>query len=77
MKEVPPTTSGLHPELILSSIVYTFIGIFLMVISIYIFDKSFKLNVKKELFTDHNTAFGIVLAGASIAIAIIIAAAIS
>lgn len=77
MDNVTSTTSGLHPELILSSVIYTFIGIVLMLVSLWIFDQAFKLNIKKELFTDHNTAFGIVLAGASIAIAIIVAAAIT
>lgn len=77
MDNVTSTTSGLHPELILASVIYTFIGIVLMIVSLWIFDQAFKLNIKKELFTDHNTAFGIVLAGASIAIAIIVAAAIT
>ena len=77
MDSVTSSTSGLHPELILSSVVYTLLGMVLMLVSLLVFDRVFKLNIKKELFTDHNTAFGIVLAGASIAIAIIVAAAIS
>lgn len=47
-----------------------------MVIFIVIIDQIFKLNLKKELFEDQNTAFGIVLAGIAIAVAIIIASAI-
>ncbi len=69
--------TGLQWVVILSSVVYTFLGIVLMIVSLFIFDKVFRLNTHKELFTDHNTAFGIVLAGAAIAIAIIVAAAIS
>lgn len=77
MDNVTSASSGLHPELIVSSIVYTLIGIVLMILSLALFDRIFKLNIKQELFSEHNTAFGIVLAGASIAIAIIVAAAIS
>lgn len=71
------SSSGLHPELILSTIVYSLLGLFLMVLSVYVVDQIFKLNLRKELFKDQNTAFGIVLAGLFIAIAIIVAAAIT
>jgi len=77
MDAVTSISTGLHPEIILSSIIYTFLGIILMLVSLWIFDQAFKLNIKKELFKEHNSAFGIVLAGASIAIAIIVSAAIN
>lgn len=71
------SASGLHPELLLSSVIYSLLGLFLMIISIIAIDLVFKLNFHKELFKEHNIAFGIVLAGVCIAIAIIVAAAIS
>lgn len=36
----------------------------------------FKLDLRKEILVDHNSAFGIMLAGLFIAIAIIVAASI-
>jgi uncharacterized membrane protein YjfL (UPF0719 family) len=69
--------ADLAPKIILSSVVYASIGMLLMIAFIAIFDKVFKLQIQKELFKDQNVAFGIVLAGVAIAIAIIIAAAIN
>ncbi len=69
--------TGLHPAFIFSSIVYTIIGLSLMILAVLAVNSVFSLNLKKELMEEHNVASGIVLAGIFIAIAIIVAAAIS
>lgn len=69
-----------HPSLELNVIVvtifYALLGIFLMIVSTVAFDKLFKLDLHKELVEDENIAFGVLFAGVAIAIAIIIAASI-
>lgn len=62
--------------LIGSTILYAALGIIILMLSVILFDKVFKLNLHKELVEDQNIAFGILLGGVSIAIAIIIASAI-
>ncbi|HYH75246.1 MAG TPA: DUF350 domain-containing protein [Candidatus Saccharimonadales bacterium] len=55
---------------------YSVIGVLIMIGCALLFNYIFKLNMKKELLEDHNTAFGATLAGLFIAIAIIVAASI-
>lgn len=69
--------SGLQTNLILGSIVYTLLGLVLMVVCVSAVNMFFKLNLKKEILDEHNVASGIVLAGIFISIAIIIASAIN
>lgn len=64
-------------DLVLGSIVYTVLGLALMVISVIAVNSVFKLNLRHELVEEHNVASGVVLSGIFIAIAIIIAAAIN
>jgi len=64
-------------DLVLGSIVYTVLGLALMVISVIAVNSVFKLNLRRELVEEHNVASGVVLSGIFIAIAIIIASAIS
>ena len=61
---------------LVSSVVYTVLGLLLMVIAVSVINRFFGLNLKKELVEDHNVASGVLLAGLFIAIAIIIASAI-
>ena len=49
---------------------------FLFVVTIVIVNYLFKLNLHRELVDEHNTAFGIMIAGLAIAIGIIIAGTI-
>jgi uncharacterized membrane protein YjfL (UPF0719 family) len=63
-------------QVVLETIAYSVIGIIIMISSIILFDRAFKLELHKELVEEHNTAFGLVIAGMSIAIAIIIASSI-
>lgn len=69
--------SGLQIELILGSVVYTLLGLLLMVVSVMMVNSVFKLDLKKEILVEHNVASGIVLAGIFISIALIVASAIS
>ncbi|HEX8226342.1 MAG TPA: DUF350 domain-containing protein [Candidatus Saccharimonadales bacterium] len=55
---------------------YTFIGVSIMLFCIAFCNYFFKLDLRKELIHDHNTAFGIMLAGLFIAVSIIVAASI-
>lgn len=67
---------GLDARAIEASVLYAFIGFFLMIIFITLMDTILKLNFRKELLEDQNNALAILVAGLSIGIAIIIAAAI-
>ena len=69
--------SGLQTDLFLGSIVYTLLGLVLMIVSVTVVNAIFNLNLKKEILDEHNVASGIVLAGIFISIAIIIASAIN
>lgn len=55
---------------------YSVIGVLVMIGCALLANYIFKLNIRKELLEDHNVAFGVMLAGLFIAIAIIVAASI-
>lgn len=61
----------------LASIIYSFLGIIILGISFWIFDKITPGTLWKELIEDQNTALAIVFAAFMIAIAIIIGSAIN
>lgn len=58
------------------TLVYSFLGIFIMTISFLIIEKVTNFSLKKEIIEDENIALGTMFAGFFIAVAIIIAAAI-
>lgn len=62
---------------LLESLAYSTLWILLMVISFIIIEKTTKFSLKKELVEDENVAIWIMFAGFFIAVAIIIAAAIT
>jgi putative membrane protein len=66
----------LRLDAFLSTIVYSVLGIVLLVLTIVVVNYLFKLNLHRELVDEHNTAFGIMIAGLAIAIGIIIAGTI-
>lgn len=68
--------TGFMPQVIYATVFYSFLGLVLMLLSLAIFDKAFKLQLRKELVEEHNVAFGVLFAGVAIAISIIIAASI-
>lgn len=61
---------------LLSTVVYSVLGIVLMVLTIVVVNKLFNLRLHHELVTEHNVAFGIMIAGLAVAIGIIIAGTI-
>jgi putative membrane protein len=66
----------LNIKYILSSIIYSGIGIVILVVSFWIIEKITPENLWKEILVNKNTALAIVAAAFMIAIAIIIASAI-
>ena len=61
---------------ILASVVYSFIGVFILIISFYIIEKITPENLWKEIIQNKNQAVAIMAAAYILAIAIIIASAI-
>ncbi|MBT0993283.1 DUF350 domain-containing protein [Cellulomonas sp. DKR-3] len=61
----------------LSTILYSVLGIVLLLLAIVGADKMFRLNLRHELVEEHNVAFGILIAGVAVAIGLIIAGTIS
>lgn len=62
--------------ILFESLFYALVGIIILMLAVVSFDKVFKLDLHKELVEDQNIAFGILFGGLSIAIALIIAAAL-
>ncbi len=68
--------SELHIAPILSTIVYSLIGMVLFILGFVIFDKLTPYSIHKEIGEDHNVALGVIIAALMISLSIIIAAAI-
>jgi putative membrane protein len=66
----------LNPKAFTASIVYSLLGIVLLVLSFYVFNKLTPGTLRKEILEDHNTALAILGAAFMISIALIISAAI-
>ncbi len=73
-QDAPRASAGLAAETLLSTVVYGLLGIALCVLGYVLFDKVAGFNLRHELVEDQNVAVGIVLAGAFIGIAIVVAA---
>jgi putative membrane protein len=69
-------TDLLELKYIVSSIVYSMIGIFILVVSFWVFEKITPEDLRKEIIEEHNIALAILGAAFMIAIAIIISSAI-
>ena len=76
METITASSQGLTAGAIIATVVYSLLGVFIMIIAIVAINAIFRLNVRKELVKENNAAFGILLGGLSIAIAIIIGATI-
>lgn len=74
---VAESNYGLNMDAFVSTVVYTVLGIVIMVIAIGAINMMFRLNLRKELSTDNNIAYGVAIAGFAIAIGLIIAGTIS
>ena len=67
-------STGLSVPVFLSTLLYGAVGVLMCVVGYVVFDKVIGLNIKHELMEDQNVAVGIMLAGAFIGIAIVVAA---
>lgn len=70
------TSWGLTIHAISSTIIYSLLGLLILLFAYKVFDWVTPYNIQKEMAEDNNTAVGVMLAGVFIALAIIIAAAI-
>jgi putative membrane protein len=61
---------------IISALIFTFLGIFVFVVSFIIMDKVTPYHLWKEIVQEHNMALAILVGAMSIGICIIIASAI-
>ena len=71
------SSNGLSFEAFLSTILYTTMGIVMLVLAVVIINRVFGMRVRQELVKDNNVAVGVVVAGLAVAIAIIISGTIS
>jgi putative membrane protein len=62
--------------LVLSTLVFTILGILLFALAFFVIVKAAPFSVRKELEEDHNTALAIVIGSVIIGIAMVISAAI-
>jgi putative membrane protein len=69
-------TEIIKPEYVLASVVYSFLGVIILGISFYVFEKITPEDIRKEILQKNNTAIAIVSGAFIIAIAIIVASAI-
>lgn len=61
---------------ILSSVVFTSVGIAFFVLSFYVMQKLLPFSIRKEIEEDQNVAVGIIVAALIIGIAMIVSAAV-
>jgi uncharacterized membrane protein YjfL (UPF0719 family) len=65
----------LKPHLILSTVIYSVIGMLIFCIAFAIFNKMMPFSVRKEIEEDQNTALGIIIGAMLIGLALIISSA--
>ncbi len=65
----------LKPALILSTIIYSFLGMIVFGIAFAIFNKMMPFSVRKEIEEDQNTSLGIIIGAFLIGLALIISSA--
>jgi putative membrane protein len=68
---------NLHGHQVISTIVFSFIGLVMFGIFFAILPKLLPFSVKKEIEEDQNTSLGIIIGSILISMAIIIAASVS
>jgi len=66
----------LTPKALTASVVYSLLGILILVISFYIFNKLTPGTLRREILEEHNNALAIIAAAFMLAVALIISAAI-
>lgn len=71
-----PVLADLHVSHIVSSLLYSVIGIIIFVLALLIIDKVTPYSIHKEIEEEKNVALGLVIGSMLIGLAIIISAAI-
>ena len=71
-----PVLADLHVSHIVSSLLYSVIGIIIFVLALLIIDKVTPYSIHKEIEEEKNVALGLVIGAVLIGLAIIISAAI-
>jgi len=66
----------LSAKALTASVVYSLLGILILVASFYIFNKLTPGTLRREILEEHNTALAIIAAAFMLAVAVIISAAI-
>jgi putative membrane protein len=66
----------LNLKALTASVVYSVLGIVILVISFYLFNKLTPGTLRREIVEEHNTALAIIAAAFMLAVALIISAAI-
>ena len=64
------------PELILTTVIFSLIGIVMFAIAFWIVTKVTPFSIKKEIEDDQNTALAVIIGSIIIGIALIVAAAV-
>jgi uncharacterized membrane protein YjfL (UPF0719 family) len=65
-----------HGKPIVDSIIYSVLGMIILLVTFYVIHKILPFSMEKEIAEDQNTALGIILASFVIGLALIISAAI-
>jgi uncharacterized membrane protein YjfL (UPF0719 family) len=66
----------LNAKALAASIIYSLLGIVILVASFYLFNKLTPGTLRREIMEEHNTALAIIAAAFMLAVALIISAAI-
>ena len=66
----------LNAKALTASIVYSLLGIIILIVSFYLFNKLTPGTLRREILEEHNTALAIMSAAFMLAVALIISAAI-
>lgn len=66
----------LNPKALTASLVYSLLGIAILLLSFYLFNKLTPGTLRREILEEHNTALAIIVAAFMLAVAVIISAAI-
>ena len=67
---------GQLPELIISTLAFSIIGLLLFALAFWIIAKTSPFSIRKEIEEDHNVALAIVIASVLIGIGLVVSAAI-
>ncbi|WP_375417399.1 DUF350 domain-containing protein [uncultured Hymenobacter sp.] len=66
----------LNPKAFTASLIYSLLGIIILVLSFYLFNKLTPGTLRKEILEDHNLALAVMASAFMLAVALIISAAI-